>query len=144
MSSKKEPNHNNEQLTKKVLTAYPELKSKGKARNLVRMVSSQVSIKAGPYPSPEDYEHYHHIDPSLTDLMKQMVINEQEHKHRMDEKFLEKDFRLRSKGQWFAFSIFVLVVGLGGFAIYSGFEWGGAIITALGVSGIMAQFLKKR
>lgn len=61
-------NDKGEQLTSKVLKAYPELKSKSKARNLVKMVSQQVSIKSGPYPSPEDYEHYHHIDPSLTDF----------------------------------------------------------------------------
>lgn len=62
----------------------------------------------------------------------------------MDEKFLEKDFSLRSKGQWFAFLIFILVVALGAYAIYNGFEWGGAIITAFGVGGIVSQFLKKR
>jgi len=133
-----------EQLTKQVLEAYPELKSTNKARQIIRMVSRQVSIKTGPYPSPEDYEHYHQIDPELTDLMKKMVVDEQKHQHNMDEKFLEKDFALRSKGQWFAFAIFILVVTLGAYAIHKGFEWGGTIITALGVSGIISQFLKRR
>jgi len=131
-------------LTKQVLNAYPELKSSTKARKLVRMVSQQISIKSGPYPSPEDYEHYHDIDPTLTDLMKEMVKQEQIHQHKMDEKYLEKDFVLRKRGQWFAMTVYVLVVSLGGFTIYKGFEWGGAIITALGVGGIIAQFLKKR
>ena len=108
------------------------------------MVSQQGSIKSGPYPSPEDYEHYHDIDSSLTDLMKEMVKEEQIHQHKMDEKYLEKDFVLRKRGQWFAMALYVLVVSLGGFAIYKGFEWGGTLITALGVGGIIAQFLKKR
>jgi uncharacterized membrane protein len=137
-------NQKTEILTKRVLEAYPELKSTSKARNLVRLVSQQVSIKSGPYPSPEDYEHYHDIDPTLTDLMKKMVVEEQKHQHKMDELFLEKDFSLRLRGQWFAFAIYFLVVGLGAFTIYRGFEWGGTVITALGLGGIISQFLKKR
>lgn len=143
-NNKGNSNGNGEQLTKKVLQAYPELGSSNKARGLVRMVSQQVSIKTGPYPSPEDYEHYHSIDPTLTDLMKKMVSDEQKHQHLMDGKFLEKDFSLRQRGQWFAFGIFILVVFLGAYAIFSGFEWGGTVITALGVGGIISQFLKKR
>ncbi len=143
MSKNNPPNHT-EQLTKQVLQAYPELKSSNKARGLVRMVSQQVSIKSGPYPSPEDYEHYHEIDPSLTDLMKKMVVDEQKHQHRMDEKFMDKDFSLRQRGQWFAFAIFVSVVILGAYTIYMGFEWGGTVITAFGVTGIITQFLKSR
>lgn len=142
MPKKEQPKQ--EALTKQVLQAYPELKSTNKARKLVRLVSQQVSIKTGPYPSPEDYEHYHSIDPALTDLMKKMVVDEQEHQHKMDEKYLDKDFSLRQRGQWFAFGIFILVVALGAFAIYKGFEWGGTIITALGVGGIVSQFLKRR
>ena len=136
--------NNSEQLTKQVLTAYPELKSSGKARQLVRMVSQQISIKSGPYPSPEDYEHYHEIDPSLTTLMKEMVVKEQEHQHKMDEKYLDKDFLLRKSGQWFAFLVFVLVIGLGGYSIFIGQVWVGALISSTGVVGIIAQFLKRR
>lgn len=134
---------NTEIVTKQIQQAFPDLGS-SKARRIVRMVSQQVSIKSGPFPAPEDYEHYHDIDPQLTDLMKKMVVDEQSHQHKMDEMMLEKDFKLYSKGQWFAFFVFLLVVILGGFAIYSGFEWGGTIITALGVGGIMSQFLKRK
>lgn len=62
----------------------------------------------------------------------------------MDEKFMEKDFSLRLRGQWFAFGIYILIVALGAFTIHKGFEWGGTVITALGVGGIISQFLKKR
>lgn len=133
-----------EQLAKQVLQAYPELESPNKAIRLIRMVSQQVSIKSGPYPSPEDYERYHKIDPSLTDLMKKMVVDEQKHQHKMDTRFMEKDFTLRKSGQWFAFLVFLSVVGLGTYAIYNGLEWGGTVITALGVCGIVTQFLKRR
>lgn len=144
MAKKSKQAPKTEVLTKKVLEAYPELKSTSKARSVVRMVSQQISIKSSPYPSPEDYEHYHDIDPSLTDLMKKMVLDEQKHQHKMDEKFLEKDFGFRKRGQWFAFGIYILVIGLGAYSIYRGFEWGGTIITSLGVAGIISQFLRKR
>ncbi len=73
-----------------------------------------------------------------------MVIDEQKHQHKMDEVFLSKEFSLRKRGQWFAFFVYILVIGLGAFAIHKGFEWGGTIITSLGVVGIISQFLKRR
>tara|TARA_Y100000588_G_C14217968_1_gene909725 strand:+ start:769 stop:1191 length:423 start_codon:yes stop_codon:yes gene_type:complete len=118
--------------------------SSSKSRKIVSMVSSQMTIKSGPFPSPEDYEQYQEIDPGLTDQMKEMARKEQDHQHRMDKLLLEKEFTLMSRGQILAFLVFSLVVGLGAFSIYLGFEWGGAIITALGVTGIITQFLKKR
>lgn len=60
--SKKEK-QKTEVLTKQVLEKFPELKSANKARSIVRLVSQQISIKSGPFPSPEDYEHYHELDP---------------------------------------------------------------------------------
>lgn len=136
--------NNKSQLVEKVYQAYPQIGSKTKARNLIHMVSQQVSIKSSPYPDPEDYAKYHEIDTELTDLMKSMVKAEQTHHHKMDEIHLDKEFNLRQRGQWFALIIYVFVIGLGGFAIYLGFEWGGTIIASLGVSGIIAQFLKRR
>ena len=136
--------NNKSQLVEKVFEAYPQIGSKTKAKSLIHMVSQQVSIKTGPYPNPEDYAKYHEVDTNLTDLMKTMVKDEQAHKHKMDVIHLDKEFKLRQRGQWFALIIYAFVIVLGGFAIYSGFEWGGTIIASLGVSGIITQFLKRR
>ncbi len=132
-----------EELPKLVKKQVPKLTLK-EAREVVGVVSSQVSIRSAPYPSPEEYERYHHIDPELTSQMKEMVYKEQEHQHKMDDEYMLKEYSLRERGQYLAFGVFILVIGLGAFTIYQGFEWGGAVITSLGVGGIVAQFLKKR
>jgi len=133
----------NEQLTKQIAQQYPKL-SNQQARSIVRTVSQSVSFRSGPYPSPQDYEYYKEIDPDLVEQMKQMVLDEQKHQHKLDTNLLEKDYEIARRGQWFAFSIFGLVVCLGAYSIYSDMEWGGIIITAIGVGGIISQFLRKR
>ena len=77
------------------------------------MVSSQMTIKSSPFPSPEDYEQYQDIDPTLTELMKGMALDEQAHQHEMDKLVLEKDYKIISRGQMLAFSVFFVVVLLG-------------------------------
>jgi len=118
--------------------------SSNQSRKIVSMVSSQMTIKSGPFPSPEDYEQYQEIDPSLTQLMKDMALKEQEHQHDLDKLAMDKDYRIISRGQKLAFAVFSLVVLLGAYALFLGYEWGGTIIMALGVGGIVSQFLKRR
>lgn len=118
--------------------------TKDDARKIVGVVTSKISIRSAPYPSPDEYERYHVIDPDLTRQMKEMVLKEQTHVQELDKRTLTLEYNLRKRGQVLAFSVFVAVVALGGYTIYTGFELGGTIITTLGVGGIVAQFLKKR
>lgn len=75
--------------------------------------------------------------------MKQMVLEEQKHQHRLDEKYLDKDFGLKRWGQVLAFILSVIAL-LGGFyTVLQGFETGGTIIGAIGLGGIVGQFLKR-
>lgn len=134
---------NDELITKQIRQQFPKLGG-NEARKIVQIVSQQVSIRSGPYPVPEDYDYYNKIDPDLTAQMKQMVLKEQKHQHRLDEKYLDKDFGLRRWGQILAFILSVLAL-LGGFyTVLQGYETGGTIIGAIGLSGIVGQFLKRR
>ena len=132
-----------ELITKQLRQQFPKLGG-NEARKIVQVVSQQVRIRTGPYPVPEDYDYYHEIDPDLTSQMKQMVLEEQKHQHHLDEKYLEKDFRLRSKGQILAFIISIIALVGGFYTVLQGFETGGTIIASLGLGGIVAQFLKRR
>ncbi len=130
-------------LLKLVKDQVPKL-TKSEAQRVVGVISNSISIRSAPYPSPDEYERYHEIDSDLTNQMKQMVLKEQEHQHTMDEKYLQREYTLRERGQYLAFGVFVLVILLGAYTIYRGFEWGGAVITTIGVGGIITQFLKRR
>jgi len=133
----------NELITKQLRQQFPKLGG-NEARKIVQIVSQQVSIRTGPYPVPEDYDYYNETDPDLTAQMKKMVLQEQKHQHRLDEKYLNKDFSLRRWGQVLAFILSVIAL-LGGFyTVLKGFETGGTIIGSIGLVGIVGQFLKRR
>jgi len=132
-----------ELITKQLRQEFPKLGG-NEARKIVQIVSQQVSIRTGPYPNPEDYDYYHEIDPDLTTQMKKMVLEEQKHQHKLNEQYLNKDFGLRKWGQMLAFVLCVIAL-LGGFYTFlQGFELGGTIIGAIGLIGIVGQFLKRR
>lgn len=88
--------------------------------------------------------YYHEIDPELTKQMKTMVLTEQHHQHKLDDKYLDKDFVLRRWGQFLAFLLCSIALGGGFYTVLQGFEIGGTVIASLGLGGIVAQFLKKR
>lgn len=133
---------NDEVIIKQLQSQFPNIGG-NEARKIVQIVSRQISIKRGPYPSPEDYDYYHEIDPDLTSQMKKMVLKEQEHQHDLDKIYLQKDFSLKRTGQILAFLLCVIALVGGFWTVLQGFEVGGTIIAALGLGGIVAQFLKK-
>ena len=71
---------NDEVIVKQLQNQFAKIGG-NEARKIVQIVSRQISIKKGPYPSPEGYDYYHEIDPDLTAQMKKMVLKEQDHQH---------------------------------------------------------------
>jgi uncharacterized membrane protein len=136
------PKRNNEVIVKQLTSKFPKIGG-NEARQIVQIVSRQVSIKSGPYPSPEDYDYYNEIDPDLTTQMKKMAAKEQDHQHDMDKRILDKEFSLRRVGQILAFSICIVAIVGGFYTVLQGHETGGTIIASIGLVGIVGQFLKK-
>jgi len=99
--------------------------------------------KSGPYPDPEDYEKYLRIDPELAQQMKDMVRLEQEHIHEINHKNVDNEYKLRKRGQVFALVIFILSIALAALALYFSQPWVAGLFSALGIGGIISQFLKK-
>jgi uncharacterized membrane protein len=118
--------------------------SPSKARKLLSLVQHNIEIthKSGPFPSPEDYEWYHEIDPDLTTVIKRMAEKEQEYAHARDAVVIEKTFKQRRVGQIFALIVAIGAMIGGFYTVLQGYEAGGTIIAALGVGGIVGQFLK--
>jgi|GEM_PF-3393229 len=131
----------NENLAKLIREEVPDI-SGNKARKIVRLVQQQVSIRTGPYPAPEDYEHYLDIDEDLVSQIKEMTKAEQVHQHDLDRKDLDQSFVLRKRGQWFGFAIFFLALVLGGVIVYLGNPWPGALLSGSSLAAIIIQYLK--
>lgn len=116
----------------------------------------------GPIPSPDDLANYGKISPNLVDRIVGMAEKEQLHRHRMDDELitiqkteqkLDSDLRTKKlggelkeakRGQWFALTFVCLALGLGFVAIMSGYQWGGAILGAIGVAAIVTSFIQGR
>ncbi len=116
--------------------------SRTDAKEIATEIHQIQSIRSSPYPSADEYEHYHSIDPTLTDQMKLMVKDEQTHQHKLDLEHLKKSFELKKRGQWFGFCIFTLIVGSGVAVAFYIEAWPGALISSIGVVGIITQYLK--
>ena len=117
--------------------------SGNQARKAVNIMNSfSMSYRSGPFPHPEEYEQYMEIDPELPQLIKLMAQKEQDHLHDQNNLSMSNQLTLRKRGQWFGFLIFAMVIALGAYAMYSGSEWAGTIISVTGVAGIITQYLK--
>lgn len=116
--------------------------TKNQAHAIAQKVQSIQHIKSSPYPSAEEYEHYHEIDPDLTSQMKEMVKQEQSHQHKYNFEELNKSFVLRKRGQWFGFAILCIIVGAGIYISITLSVWPGTLLSMSGAAGIIAQYLK--
>ncbi len=116
--------------------------SNPEARELAQRIETIQQIKSSPYPSSEEYEHYHIIDPSLTAQMKEMVKAEQVNQHEYNRDELNKSYVLKKRGQWFGFAILCIIIGAGIYISMTLSVWPGTLLSMSGAAGIIAQYLK--
>lgn len=120
-----------------------------KKRELVTSVRDMIYVEVrqessrfiGPLPPPEYLEHYQKIDPNFAKNIIQMAINEQTYAHSRDDKIIESSFRVKRRGQNFALVI-ALVAIIGGITcILFDYEIGGTIVSGVGLSGLISEFI---
>ena len=106
----------------------------------------------GPIPPPAVLEGYKAIDPALPLKLMELAINEQEHRHHLEkrkvdvveQKFANQatgqrdDFRFGTRGQWLAFVLAIIFLGVIVFLGWRGMET--AICAGFGAGGFVAVF----
>ena len=120
----------------------------------VKTVSGEFGLSFSgyhsPLPPPNVLEEYKAIDPAILTLILDMSVKEQEHRHRaeireieivaysrqMEDRAIKEDFRFGGRGQWIAFALACVFLGLFFFLAYLRMET--ALCVALAAGSVMA------
>ncbi|HEY8937828.1 MAG TPA: DUF2335 domain-containing protein, partial [Cyclobacteriaceae bacterium] len=143
------PNAEIEKLLKEKSPKIFDGLSNQKKNDIINAVKGRLSIRIsnthiGPLPSPDSLTQYKDVDPTLPSSIVEMAQKEQNYSHTRDNKIIENEFKLKRRGQLFAFLISIFVAGGGLTAIMFDHEVSGSIFGGLGLTGLVALFLGGR
>lgn len=122
----------------------------GKRKELLSLLKEIIHIEisesstrkiSGPFPPPDILEHYIRVAPDFAERIKQMALEEQKYAHNRDNKLIQESFKLKQRGQYFAGIIAVFAISGGVICILNGFEVAGTIVSGVGLSGLVSEFL---
>lgn len=113
-----------------------------------RILSASFS---GPVPLPSILAQYEEICPGSADRMIGMAEEEGHHRRRIDAKLadanieaMRRQFSEARWGQILAFLVSVTFLGVGAYLTVSGQPWVGGILGSMGISTIVASFIRGR
>jgi len=98
---------------------------------------------SGPVPHPDILKEYTQINPDFAQTIIQMSIDEQFYAHSRDKMIIEKSFESKKRGQNFALVIAVVAIVGGITCILFDHEIAGGVVSGVGLTGLVAEFLGK-
>jgi uncharacterized membrane protein len=104
---------------------------------LARIVSKSHS---GPIPSAEELEHLEQVLPGSANRCFEMAEREQLHRHGVTDKIVDREFRLRGRGQYLALAALVLLLIVVAFLAYLGDTKAAAWLGSATIVGVVAIF----
>lgn len=117
---------------------------------VVRGSRVEVSFDDRPF-TPQEYRELYEVNPAAADLILQMGLEEQKHRHEVENKKLEITKKSQSDNYWssfwgmlFAFVIVLAFIALVGYAFYLDLVWAGGVITGFGLVAIVRMFIAKK
>lgn len=104
---------------------------------LARIVSKSHS---GPIPSAEEVEHLERTLPGAANRCFEMAEREQRHRHSITEKVVDREFRLRGRGQWLALFALILLLVVVAYLAFLGDTQAAAWLGSATIVGVVAIF----
>lgn len=95
---------------------------------------------SGPIPSAEELEHLEHVLPGSANRCFEMAEREQLHRHGVTENIVDREFKLRSRGQYLALAAMVLLLIVVGILAYLGDTQAAAWLGSATIVGVVAIF----
>lgn len=94
----------------------------------------QVETYSGPLPPPEILERYDIVVPGMAQALLDGYVAQGDHRREVEKKVVEQQLQQANRGQWMAFGLGALAIGLAGIAIILGREIYGlvALVASLG------------
>lgn len=111
-------------------TPEPHRSPSSEAETAERIVAGQWS---GPLPPPAALEQFERSAPGAADRILGMAEREEDHRHSQESAMLRSDVQARTRGQWMAFLVALVIIIGGIWLIYKGKQWEGlvAVLTPL-------------
>jgi len=117
-----------------------------------RVVTTKVEASfAGPLPPPNLLKGYEDACPGSADRIIRMAETQGDHRREIEHKMadaaveeMRRGFSEARFGQVCAFFISILFLLVGAYVATHGPEWVGALLGSMGISGIVASFIKGR
>jgi len=103
-----------------------------------------VAMISSPLPPAADFTAYEKCTPGAGDRILSVFEKQSEHRRVLEEKSQERTFALNSRGQWMAFVIALLGIGLIGAGIYFKQPVGQVASVLVALSGLVMALLGKR
>ncbi|WP_304757313.1 DUF2335 domain-containing protein [Faecalibaculum rodentium] len=110
---------------------------------IAKAVIQQISYSEfyqGPLPSPKDMKGYQEINPDFPDRIMQMTEKQLDHKIAMEQKALNAGIQSALRGQIIAAFLFLTVLGVGTYMIYTGKDVGGWSLVFVALVGVITSF----
>lgn len=120
-----------------ILSLIPDEADKQKA--MVVMASYEEKY-SGPIPHPKHLEAYENICPGLADRLVTMAEAQQSHRFDIENKAITEQVGSNKRGQWFAFILAILLVGVCVFVMVTVNSIVGIIMIAVVALGIFALY----
>jgi uncharacterized membrane protein len=127
----------------KAIESNPEILEKLLDRPVIQQIALHKSESySGPLPHPDILKRYNDLDPSFSKTIFSHFKEEQEHRHRIDNKAIDGAISSDKRAQYMAFIICLVVLGISFYSVYSGKEVAGIIGLVMSLGGLIAAFLK--
>ena len=107
-------------------------------------IVSQSELFIGPIPPPEKLEQYAQIGPDVVDRIIKMAEQEQRHQQELESRAFVEDAKAFGRGQWFAFTIAILTLGLAGTLVILDKPIEAAFFGGAGILSLVGTFLQNR
>lgn len=132
-----------------IFDGISEQKRKELVNSLKRLIHVEVTESilrsfSGPLPPPDILEQYIRVAPDFADSIVKMAVDEQKYSHSRDNKLIEESFRVKRRGQNFALTIALVAIIGGVVCILNGFQVAGSIVSGVGLSGLVSEFLGRK
>jgi uncharacterized membrane protein len=89
-------------------------------REQQRIIAGQWS---GPLPPPAALEQFERSSPGAAGRILDMAEREEDHRHAQEQAMLDSDVAARTRGQWMAFLVALVIIAGGIWLIYKANSW---------------------
>lgn len=116
-----------------------------------KIQATKVQAFMGPLPPPDLLQHYNEVLPGSAERIVALAECEANHRRECEKKALDSDIKVdkddsaaRTRGQWLAFAIVVIIGGAGFYLALHGHEITGSVFGGPAIASMAANFLGKK